>query len=45
MDRLAEAFAQGPGFQGLTLVDDAGHWVQYERADVFDAALARVLQA
>lgn len=45
MDRLADAFALGPRFQGLTLIDDAGHWVQYERPGVFDAALARVLGA
>lgn len=45
MDRLAVAFALGPRFQGLTLIEDAGHWVQYERPGVFDAALARVLDA
>jgi pimeloyl-ACP methyl ester carboxylesterase len=43
MERLEEAFARGPCFQGLTLIDDAGHWVQYEQAGAFDAALARVL--
>ena len=43
MDRLARAFAQVPTFQALTLIDDAGHWVQYERPAVFDAALAQVL--
>ncbi len=45
MDRLAAAFAEGPHFQGLVLIDDAGHWVQYERAEAFDAALAQVLSA
>ncbi|PZP91783.1 MAG: alpha/beta hydrolase [Variovorax paradoxus] len=43
MDLLAEAFARGAQFQGLTLIDGAGHWVQYERAAAFDAALAQVL--
>lgn len=43
MDRLADAFALAPSFRGLTLIDDAGHWVQYERPQAFDAALARVL--
>lgn len=43
-EALAAAFAAGPQFQGLTLIDEAGHWVQYERAAAFDAALAALLQ-
>ncbi|KQP17641.1 alpha/beta fold hydrolase [Pseudorhodoferax sp. Leaf267] len=43
MEALAKAFAESPHFQGLTLVDEAGHWVQYERPDAFDAALRQVL--
>ncbi len=43
MDALAAAFAGGPGFQGMTQIDGAGHWVQYERHDAFDAALREAL--
>ena len=43
MDALAAAFAETPSFQGLTLIEQAGHWVQYERPDAFNAALLRVL--
>lgn len=45
IDALAAAFQALPCFQRLHLVEDAGHWVQYERAQAFDAALAEVLQA
>ena len=34
---IAPALAHAPAFQGLTLVADAGHWVQYEAADAFNA--------
>lgn len=43
MDALAAAFAEEPCFQGLTLIEGAGHWVQYEQPDAFNAALLRVL--
>lgn len=43
MDALAAAFAETPSFQGLTLIEQAGHWVQYEKPDAFNAALRRVL--
>jgi len=44
MEALAAAYAQAsPTFQGLALIPDAGHWVQFEAADAFNAALARVL--
>jgi pimeloyl-ACP methyl ester carboxylesterase len=32
-----------PRFRGLTLVPDAGHWVQYERPAAFHTALLSVL--
>lgn len=31
--------AATPDFRGLTLIQGAGHWVQYEAPDAFDAAL------
>lgn len=44
LPRLEAAFADAaPDFRGLTFIDGAGHWVQYERAAAFDAELARVL--
>lgn len=48
LGRLAElgaALQAVPTFQSLQLVDAAGHWVQYERADAFNAALLQVLEA
>ena len=41
--RLREALA-GCDLRSLTFVPDAGHWVQYERPEAFDAALAQGLQ-
>lgn len=41
-DRLREAFS-GCDLRALTLIDDAGHWVQYERPQAFDAVLLRGL--
>ncbi|MEO5794387.1 MAG: alpha/beta hydrolase [Rhodoferax sp.] len=40
---LAAALQAAPTFQSLQLVDAAGHWVQYERAEVFNAALRTAL--
>lgn len=40
---LAAALQAAPTFQSLQLVDAAGHWVQYECAAAFNAALLRVL--
>jgi pimeloyl-ACP methyl ester carboxylesterase len=46
ISELAAAYARAaPDFQGLTLIPDAGHWVQFEAADAFNAALATALQA
>ena len=44
LDALATALAAAPAFQGLTLVEGAGHWVQFECAEAFDAVLAGILQ-
>ena len=45
LPELAAALQSAPTFQALELVDAAGHWVQYERADAFNTALQRVLAA
>lgn len=42
-DRIAPALAVAPGFRSMTLVPGAGHWVQFERAEAFDRALAAAL--
>lgn len=43
-DRLRQALA-GCDLRDLSFVEDAGHWVQYERADAFHAVLLRGLDA
>jgi len=44
--QLAAAYAAAaPDFRGLTLIPDAGHWVQFERPAAFDEALLAVLSA
>ncbi|MDO5691095.1 MAG: alpha/beta hydrolase [Pseudomonadota bacterium] len=35
--------AAAPEFRGMQLIDGAGHWVQFEAAEAFDAALLRAL--
>lgn len=42
-DRIAPVLSVAPGFRTLTLVPEAGHWVQFERAEAFDRALASAL--
>ena len=42
---LRSALQQAKNYQGLTLVEAAGHWVQFERADAFNTALLAVLEA
>lgn len=42
---LETALQTASDFKGLTCIDEAGHWVQFERADAFNAALLAVLQA
>ncbi|MEN9314900.1 MAG: hypothetical protein RIS35_1293 [Pseudomonadota bacterium] len=41
--RIAPALSCAPGFRSLTLIPEAGHWVQYERAEAFGRALAIAL--
>ena len=45
MDALAPALRQTPGFRALTLVEEAGHWVQFERAEAFNEVLLSTLNA
>jgi pimeloyl-ACP methyl ester carboxylesterase len=46
ISQLGAAFeAVTPDFRGLTLIPDAGHWVQFERPEAFNAALQAVLAA
>ncbi|HSV55421.1 MAG TPA: alpha/beta hydrolase [Burkholderiaceae bacterium] len=46
MPALVAALPQGTGdFRGLRQIPGAGHWVQYECADAFNAALAQALAA
>lgn len=45
-DRLSligRLLARSPGFESLDLLPQAGHWVQFEAADVFNAALTKTL--
>lgn len=41
--RIEPALALAPGFRSLALIPRAGHWVQFERAEAFDRALAEAL--
>lgn len=43
LDALAEALRPVRSVQGLQLIEDAGHWVQFERPKAFNAALLAVL--
>lgn len=44
INQLATAYAQAaPNFQGLTLIEGAGHWVQFERPQAFHTALLAAL--
>jgi 2-hydroxy-6-oxonona-2,4-dienedioate hydrolase len=45
LDALQAALARAVDFRGLALIDDAGHWVQFERAGAFDEALLAALDA
>ena len=45
LDALQAALARDADFRGLALIDDAGHWVQFERAEAFDKALLAALEA
>lgn len=45
MEVLETALRQAGNFRTLTLVEAAGHWVQFERADAFNQALLATLNA
>jgi pimeloyl-ACP methyl ester carboxylesterase len=45
LDALAAALARAADFRGLALVEGAGHWLQFERAEAFDKALLTALEA
>ncbi len=45
MAALGTALRQAGDLRGLRLVDAAGHWVQFERADAFNEALLAALDA
>ncbi len=40
---IGQVLATAPGFRGVTLLPDAGHWVAWEAAEAFNAALAAAL--
>ena len=42
---IGRVLASAPGFQSLDLLPQAGHWVQFEAAEAFNAALAAALRA
>ena len=43
LDPLERAFTAAPDFRGLTRIAGAGHWVQFEAPEAFDAALLRAI--
>ncbi len=43
LEALQAALAAAPDFRGLTLIEHAGHWLQFEQAGAFDAALQSAL--
>jgi pimeloyl-ACP methyl ester carboxylesterase len=40
---IGKVLARAPDFVSLELLSQAGHWVQFEAADAFNAALSRAL--
>jgi 2-hydroxy-6-oxonona-2,4-dienedioate hydrolase len=42
-DVIGRALAHAPDLRSLTLIPEAGHWVQYERAAIFNEALRSAL--
>ena len=40
---IGQVLSRAPGFVSLELLPKAGHWVQFEAAEAFDAALAGAL--
>lgn len=45
MSEVEPALRAAPDFRGLTLLPGAGHWVQFEQPELFDAALIAALSA
>lgn len=45
MAALEASLRQAVSFKALTLIEAAGHWVQFERAEAFNAALLAALNA
>jgi 2-hydroxy-6-oxonona-2,4-dienedioate hydrolase len=45
MDALEAVLRQAAHFQGLTRIEAAGHWVQFERPEAFNDALLAALHA
>jgi pimeloyl-ACP methyl ester carboxylesterase len=43
LSMIGPALARAPRFESLVLLPQAGHWVQFEAADDFNAALAEAL--
>lgn len=43
VDRIEPALRSAPSFRSLQVIEGAGHWVQFEEASRFDAALALAL--
>lgn len=43
LDALEEALSVAPNFRGLQFINGAGHWLQFEQPERFDAALLRLL--
>ena len=43
LHRLEPTLREAPGFASLQVIEGAGHWVQFEAAERFDAALALAL--
>jgi len=43
MDEVRARLQTARDFRGMTVVPGAGHWVQYERPEAFNAALLAVL--
>jgi pimeloyl-ACP methyl ester carboxylesterase len=41
---IGQVLSTAPGFESLDLLPDAGHWVPFEAAGAFNAALAAVLR-
>jgi pimeloyl-ACP methyl ester carboxylesterase len=42
---IGQVLSTAPDFRSLELLPEAGHWVQFEAAEAFNAALARALQS